>query len=63
VRDALRQTVGDAQEAAELMDAWIDVEDLRRGGGRGTAKAAGLMQSLILDLSEELDAYQNRHAR
>ncbi len=53
-----------AQEAAEALDSRIDEEDLD-----GLVEAVEVrktlerMQSLSLELSEELDAYQDRHAR
>jgi hypothetical protein len=53
-----------AQEAAEALDSRIDEEDLD-----GLVEAVEVrktlerMQCLSLELSEELDAYQDRHAR
>jgi hypothetical protein len=53
-----------AQEAAEALDSRIGDEDLD-----GLVEAVEVrktlerMQSLSLELSEELDAYQDRHAR
>ncbi len=52
-----------AQEAAEALDSRIEDEDLD-----GLVEAVEVqktlerMQSLSLELSEELDAYQGRHA-
>ena len=52
-----------AQEAAEALDSRIEDEDLD-----GLVEAVEVqrplerMQSLSLELSEELDAYQDRHA-
>ena len=53
-----------AQEAAEALDKRIEDEDLD-----GLVEAVEVrktlerMQSLSLELSEEVDAYQRRHAR
>jgi hypothetical protein len=53
-----------AQDAAESLDARIEDEDLD-----GKAKAVEVrealerVQNLSLEISEELDAYQDRHAR
>ena len=51
-----------AQDAAEKLDAKIDDEDL---DGRTEAvevrEALEQVQSLSLEVSEELDAYQERH--
>jgi hypothetical protein len=53
-----------AQDAAEALDARIEGEDLD-----GLAEAIEVrealerVQNLSLDVSEELDAYQGRHAR
>ena len=52
-----------AQEAAEVLDSRIEDEDLD-----GLVEAVEVrktlerMQTLSLELSEELDAYQRRHA-
>jgi hypothetical protein len=52
-----------AQEAAEALDKRVEDEDL---DGMVEAvevrKTLERMQSLSLELSEELDAYQGRHA-
>jgi hypothetical protein len=53
-----------AQDAAESLDARIEDEDLT-----GMAEAIEVrealerLQALSIEVSEELDAYQNRHAR
>jgi hypothetical protein len=53
-----------AQDAAELLDARIEDEDL---DGRTEAvevrDALERVQALSLEVSEELDAYQQRYAR
>jgi hypothetical protein len=53
-----------AQDAAESLDSRIEQEDLN-----GMAEAVEVrealerLQALSLEVSEELDAYQNRYAR
>ena len=53
-----------AQEAAESLDARIEEENL---DGQAEAvevrEALERMQGLSLELSEEVDAYQDRHVR
>jgi hypothetical protein len=53
-----------AQEAAETLDARIEEEGIN---GRTEAvevrEALERLQTVSLEVSEELDAYQNRHAR
>jgi len=63
IQDALRQISQEASVAVDLLDAKIEDERL---GGRTEAvdirTILELIQSLSLDVSEELDAYQERHA-
>ena len=53
-----------AQDAAESLDGRIEDEDL---SGMAEAievrEALERLQALSIEVSEELDAYQNRHAR
>ena len=52
------------QEAAEALDSRIDEEDLDGlVEAVEVSKTLERVQSLSLELSEELDAYQDRHAR
>jgi hypothetical protein len=46
-----------AQDAAEALDARIEGEDLDV-----RVEAMEVVQALSLEVSEELDAYQQRHA-
>jgi hypothetical protein len=46
-----------AQDAAESLDVRIEEEDLD-----GLAEAVERLQALSLEVSEELDAYQQRYA-
>ena len=53
-----------AQDAAEKLDARIDNEDLDgRTAAAEVRDALERVQSLSLEVSEELDAYRNRYAR
>jgi predicted transcriptional regulator len=64
IRDAMRQISQEAQVAVDLLDAKIEDERL---DGRTEAEEVRtileLIQNLSLEVSEELDAYQGRHAR
>jgi hypothetical protein len=63
IREGLRRMAQLAQEAAETLDARIKDEDLD-----GLAEAVEVREALerlqadSLEISEELDAYHNRHA-
>jgi hypothetical protein len=63
IRDAMRQISQEASVAVDLLDAKIEDERL---DGRTEAEEVRtileLIQNLSLELSEELDAYQERHA-
>ena len=64
LREGLWRIAQDAQEALELMDRRIEAEDLDGESEAGELRRAlERMQSLSLELSEQLDAYQNKHAR
>jgi hypothetical protein len=64
IREGLWRMVRLAQDAAETLDARIEDEDLD-----GLAEAVEVrealerLQALSLEVSEELDAYQQRYAR
>jgi hypothetical protein len=64
IRDAMRQINQEAAVAVEVLDSRIEDERL---DGRTEAVEVRtileLIQSLTLEVSEELDAYQDRHAR
>ena len=50
--------------AAEALEARIDAEDLNgRTEATELRDALERLQNLSLEISEELDAYQDRHAR
>jgi hypothetical protein len=63
ILEAMRRMVRYASDATEKLDARIDAEDLN-----GEAETVELrealeqVQAISLEISEELDAYQNRHA-
>ncbi len=63
IRDALRQISQEASVAVDPLDAKIEDEGL---DGRTEAEEVRtileLIQNLSLEVSEELDAYQERHA-
>jgi hypothetical protein len=64
VRDALRQISQEAQVAVDLLDAKI--EDGRLDGeteAEDVRAILDLIQNLGLEVSEELDSYQDRHSR
>jgi hypothetical protein len=64
IRERLWRIAHYAQDAAEMLDARIEDEDL---DGLEEAvevrEALERLQTLSLKVSEELDAYQQRHAR
>jgi hypothetical protein len=63
IRDAMRQVSQEAEAAVELLDLRIEEEHLD-----GTTEAEDVrsvlevIQNLTLEVSEEIDAYQERHA-
>jgi hypothetical protein len=63
IRDAMRQISQEAQAVVDLLDLRIEDEHL---DGRTEAEdvrgVLELIQNLSLEVSEELDAYQDRHA-
>ncbi len=58
IRDAVWRMAQLAQDAAETLDARLEDEDLD-----GSAEALEQVQALSLEVREEVDAYQDRHAR
>jgi hypothetical protein len=53
-----------AQDTAQALDARIEDEDLDgRMETEEVREALERLQAISLEVSEELDAYQNRHAR
>jgi hypothetical protein len=58
IRDAMWRMAQLAQDAAETLDARLEDEDLD-----GSAEALEQVQALSLEVSEEVDAYQDRHTR
>jgi hypothetical protein len=64
IREGLWLIARYAQEAAELMDERIDAEELDGSTEVGEVREIlERVRALSLELSEELDAYQTRHAR
>ena len=63
IRDAMRQISQEASVAVDLLDAKIEDERL---DGRTEAEEVrlilDLIQNLSLEISEELDAYQERYS-
>jgi ferric-dicitrate binding protein FerR (iron transport regulator) len=63
IREAMRQISQEAAAVVELLDVRIEDEHLD-----GTTEAEDVrsvldvIQTLTLEVSEEIDAYQNRHA-
>jgi hypothetical protein len=63
IREGLWRTASLAQEAAEALGARIEDEDLDgRTEAMETREASERLQAVSIEVSEELDAYQNRHA-
>jgi hypothetical protein len=63
IRDAMRQISLEAQAVVELLDTRIENEHL--DGSTEAEDVRGvleLIQSLTLEASEDLDAYQEHHA-
>ncbi len=58
IGDAMWRMAQLAQDAAETLDARLEDEDLD-----GSAEALEQVQAPGLEVSEEVDAYQDRHAR
>jgi hypothetical protein len=63
IRDAMRQISQEAAVAVEVLDAKIEDERLDGRTEADDVRAIlELMQNLSLEVSEELDAYQERYA-
>jgi hypothetical protein len=63
LRDAMRRLVRYASDATEVLDARIEDEDLDSATeAEELREALERVQNLSLEISEELDAYQDRHA-
>lgn len=63
IRDAMRQISQEAAVAVDLLDAKVEDGLLDGKTEAGDVRAIlELIQSLTLEVSEELDAYQQRHA-
>jgi hypothetical protein len=63
IRDAMRQISQEAAVAVDLLDAKVEDGLLDGKTEAGDVRAIlELIQSLSLEVREELDAYQQRHA-
>ncbi len=64
IRDAMRQISQEADAIVELLDVRIEDEQLDgRTEAEDVRTVLGLIQNLSLEVSEELDAYQERYSR
>ena len=64
IRDAMRQISQEASVAVDLLDTKIEDERLNgRTEVVDIRTILELVQALSLEVSEELDTYQERHAR
>jgi hypothetical protein len=62
IRDAMRQISQEAEAVVELLDLRIENEHLDgRTEAEDVRSVLELIQNLSLEVSEELDAYQERH--
>jgi hypothetical protein len=62
IRDAMRQISQEAQAVVELLDVRIENEHLDgRTEAEDVRSVLEFIQNLTLEVSEELDAYQERH--
>ena len=63
IRDAMRQISHEAEAVVELLDVRIESEHLDgRTEAEDVRSVLEIIQNLSLEVSEELDAYQVRHA-
>ncbi|MDP8925564.1 MAG: hypothetical protein M3M97_01355 [Actinomycetota bacterium] len=63
IRDAMRQISQEADAIVELLDVRIEDEHLDgRTEAEDVRTVLELIQNLSLEVSEELNAYQQRHA-
>jgi ferric-dicitrate binding protein FerR (iron transport regulator) len=64
IRDAMRQISQEADAVVELLDMRIEDEHLDGSTEADDVRSVlELIQNLSLEVSEELDAYQERYAR
>ena len=64
IRDAMRQISQEAEAVVELLDMRIEDEHLDGSTEAEDVRTVlELIQNLSLEVSEELDAYQERYAR
>jgi hypothetical protein len=62
IRDAMRQISQEAEAVVELLDVRIEDEHLDgRTEAEDVRSVLELIQTLTLEVSEELDAYQERY--
>jgi hypothetical protein len=63
IRDAMRQISLESQAVVELLDARIEGEHLDGGTEAEDVRSVlELIQSLTLEVSEDLDVYQRRYS-
>lgn len=63
IRDAMRQISQEAEAVVELLDARIEDEHLNGSTeAEDVRTVVEVIQNLILEVSKELDAYQETHA-
>jgi len=63
IRDAMRQISQEADAIVELLDARIEAEHLDGSTeAEDVREVLELIQSLTLEVSEDLDAYQEQHS-
>jgi hypothetical protein len=64
IRDAMRQISQEADAVVELLDMRIEDEHLDgRTEAEDVRSVLEVIQNLTLGVSEEIDAYQQRHTR
>jgi hypothetical protein len=64
IRDAMRQISQEADAVVELLDVRIEDEHLDgRTEAEDVRSVLEVIQNLTLEVSEEIDAYQQRHTR
>ncbi len=64
IRDAMRQISQEAEAVVELLDTRIEDEHLDgRSEAEDVRSVLEVIQNLTLEVSEEIDAYQQRHTR
>jgi hypothetical protein len=63
IRDAMRQISHEAEAVVELLDMRIENEHLDgRTEAEDVRSVLEVIQTLTLEVSDEIDAYQERHA-